>query len=78
MASETKHVVVDVEDKPLATGDSSGQKEESFENRDTFFYKYCGGNPVTALITPSLTLGAVLVIVLGIASIVCRPSSCYL
>lgn len=70
MATESKPIVVDIEDKPLATGESSGLKDETEEVRTGFFYTYCGGNPITALITPALTLAAIVVVVLGIAGTV--------
>lgn len=71
MATEGKAHVVNVpEEKPLATGESSAHKEENLASRNGFFYTYCGGNPVTALITPALTIGAVLVLVLGFAAYV--------
>lgn len=66
-------MVVNVaEERPLATGESSAQKDPDLATRSGFFYTYCGGNPVTALITPALTIGAALVVVLGFAAYVGR------
>lgn len=71
MATESKSIVVDVEEKPLAPGESSGQREEeAAENRGGFFYTYCGGNPVTALISPILLVAAILVAGFGFAAYV--------
>ena len=75
MTTQSKPAVVDVkesEDKPLARGESSGARgeEEVDINTGGFFYRYCGGNPVTAVITPGLSLAALLVIILGLAAYV--------
>ena len=73
MATESKPIVVDVkesENKPLATGESSGAKDEVEQTSGGFFYENCGGNPITGLVGPGLGVAAVLVLILGFAAYV--------